>query len=763
MFEFFFKYTSYVFGQGEFVLAAAWPSFVAVAVLAVVAVPVLLRYSGVRAKSSGLDRAILTGLRVATFAILLFCLLQPSLVVSTAVPQENFVGIVIDDSRSMRITDYGGEGAQPRSDFVQEVFGGPDSDLISALSERFKLRYFRFSDNADRLAELEALTFGGEQTHLGGALEFAQQELAAVPLAGIVVVTDGADNSIEGLSASLQTLRASSVPVFPVSVGAERFDRDIEVASVAAPRNVLIGSQIAADVVVEHKGFGGSQVLLLVEGPEGVIGTEEIELPRQGDSTVVKAHFTVSEEGPHLYRFRIAAEEGEMVRENNEREVLIIAQDRSDKVLYIEGEPSDRVGFMRDFAIDDDENITLGVFMRMAENKFHRMGFESEEELAGGFPTTRDELFQYKALVMGSWESDFFTADQRQMIHDFVSQRGGGLLVLGGRNSLGEGGWADTPVADVLPVILAAPFASTDSPFYTELQIMPTLFGRTHPVTQMADSVDDNLRHWDGLPTLGIVNRIAAAKPGAVTILEGVSDDLEDPQVVLAFHRFGRGKALVFTPVNTWYWQMAFDIPLEDMTHETLWQQIMRWLVNDVPETVDVSTVVDRFAPGAAVTVTATVLDETFIEVNNAGVIVTITAPSGLTRQLPLDWTIDADGEYEASFIPEEEGFHQIDVRATRGGEELGRGSAYIDVAELSTEAFAAERRTSLLERIAEETGGRWYTPRNVNELPNDLRYSEGGTTVLEVKDLWDMPLVFFLLVGLVGTEWSYRKWRGLA
>ena len=136
MFDFFFKYSSYVFDQGEFVLAASWPSFVAAAVLAVVAVPVLLRYSGVRAKSTRLDRAILTGLRIATFAVLLFCLLQPSLVVSTAVPQENFVGIVIDDSRSMRITDFGGEGAQPRSEFVQEVFGDPDSDLISALSER---------------------------------------------------------------------------------------------------------------------------------------------------------------------------------------------------------------------------------------------------------------------------------------------------------------------------------------------------------------------------------------------------------------------------------------------------------------------------------------------------------------------------------------------------------------------------------------------------------------------------------------------------
>ncbi len=763
MFEFFFKYSSYVFEQGEFVLAAAWPSFVAAAALTVAAVPVLLRYSGVRAKSTGLDRGILTGLRITIFAVLLFCLLQPSLVVSTAVPQENFVGIVIDDSRSMRISDYGGEGAQARSEFVQEVFGNPDSDLIAALLERFKLRYFRFSDNADRLAGIEELTFSGGQTHLGGALEFAQQELAAVPLSGIVVVTDGADNSIEGLSGPLQSLRASSVPVFPVGIGVERFDRDIEVASVEAPRNVLAGSQIAADVVIEHKGFGGAQVLLLIEGPEGVVGTEEIELPRQGDSTVVKAQFTVSEEGPHLYRFRIAAEEGEMVRENNEREVLIVVQDRSDKVLYIEGEPSDRIGFLRDFAIDDDENITLGVFMRMAENKFHRMGFESEEEIAGGFPTTREELFRYKALIMGSWESGFFTADQRQMIHDFVSQRGGGLLMLGGRNSFGEGGWANTPVADVLPVILEPPFASSDNPFYTEVAIMPTLFGRTHPVTQMADSVDDSLRHWDTLPTLGVVNRIAGAKPGAVTILQGVSGDLEDPQVVLAFHRFGRGKALVFTPVNPWYWQMAFDIALEDMTHETLWQQIMRWLVNDVPESVDVGTVVDRFAPGAPVTVTATVLDETFIEVNNAGVVAAITSPTGLSRQLPLDWTIDADGEYRASFTPEEEGFHEIRVRAARGDVELGLGSAYIDVAELSTEAFAAERRTSLLERVAEETGGRWYTSQNVDELPDDLRYSEGGTTVLEVKDLWDMPLVFFLLVGLVGTEWSYRKWRGLA
>lgn len=764
MFDFFFKYSAYVFEQGEFVFAAGWPSRIAALALAAIAVPAIFGYFGVRAKSSRADRTVLTALRLAVLATILFLLLQPSLVVETAVPQENFVGIVIDDSRSMRITDHGGEGVSPRSDFIFETFGDPESSLMQALGERFKPRFFRYSSTAERLESVDKLTFAGGQTRIGPALEFAAQELAAVPLSGLVVVTDGADNSIDGISASLQSLRAGSVPVFPVGIGAERFDRDIEVASVEAPRKVLAGSQISADVVIEHQGFEGETVLLLVEGPEGVVGTEEIELPRQGDSTVAKTQFIAATEGPNLYSFRIATQTGEMVRDNNQQDVLMVVQDRRDKVLHIEGSPSFRVGKLRSFALEQDPNLVYGAFVRMAENKFHRFGFEDLEELAGGFPTTRAELFQYKALVIGSWEASFFTDDQQQMMHDFVSQRGGGLLMMGGRHAFGEGGWHETPLADLLPVELNPPFADPESdPYYEDLAILPTLFGRTHPVTQMADSVEVSQQHWQTLPPLGVVNRIGGAKPGAVTVLEGSSLDGSASQPILAYQRFGRGKSIIFTPVNPWYWQMAYEIPLDDMTHETFWQQVFRWLVNDVPGQVAASTTVDRYAPGAPVTVDATVLDENYIEINNASVSAVITPPSGDTRELTLDWTIDADGEYEASFIPDEEGFHNISVTASVGGEPLGEDATHIDVAELSTEAFGAERRTSLLERMAEETGGRWYTPQTLSSLPDDLRFSEGGTTVLEVRDLWDMPLIFMLLVGLIGTEWSYRKWRGLA
>jgi hypothetical protein len=334
--------------------------------------------------------------------------------------------------------------------------------------------------------------------------------------------------------------------------------------------------------------------------------------------------------------------------------------------------------------------------------------------------------------------------------------------MLGGRNAFGEGGWQNTPVAEILPVELVPPFANEADPFYVDVFVTPTLFGRTHPVTQMADTLELSLQHWQTLPPLGIVNQVGKVKPGAVSVLEGKTAN-DETHVVLAYQRFGRGKALAFTPVNQWYWQMAFEIPLEDLTHETLWQQIFRWLVNEVPGQVTASTVVDRFAPGAPVTVTVGVLDDNFIEINNAAVTAIVTSPSGQTRGLELDWTIDTDGEYTATFIPDEEGFHQIHVWGERSGEALGEDIAHVEIAKLSTEAFAAERRTALLERLAQETGGRLYSPENVASLPDDLRVSEGGTTVLEVKDLWDLPLIFMLLVALVGTEWSYRKFRGLA
>jgi len=137
---------------------------------------------------------VLAGLRLAALAVIVFCLLRPALILKAAVPQQNFLGILIDDSRSMQIADRQG---QPRSDFVQQqlVPSEVDPPLLNALSQRFVLRFFRFSSSADRVASAGGLTYGGTSTRLGEALARARDELSGLPLAGLVMVSDGADTS----------------------------------------------------------------------------------------------------------------------------------------------------------------------------------------------------------------------------------------------------------------------------------------------------------------------------------------------------------------------------------------------------------------------------------------------------------------------------------------------------------------------------------------------------------------------------------------
>jgi len=149
-FRFLFKYPLLVFQQGDFVLGVSRPIVVALLVAAAIAAAALITYRSIASEgpSSSRDKAVLIGLRLALVAVLLFCLIRPTLILKAAVPQQNFLGVLIDDSRSMLIADRDG---QPRSQFVQRELSGINSPLLKALQQRFVLRFFRFSSSAGRL------------------------------------------------------------------------------------------------------------------------------------------------------------------------------------------------------------------------------------------------------------------------------------------------------------------------------------------------------------------------------------------------------------------------------------------------------------------------------------------------------------------------------------------------------------------------------------------------------------------------------------
>lgn len=184
--EFLFKYRPVIFQEGELTFAAPTAVAGVVAIVAVAAALALWTYTGA-SRARARDRMWLASMRVALLALLVFCLFRPTLVLSTVVPQQNYVGVLIDDSRSMRIAD-GSNSA--RSAFVEEAFAAEDGWLLRELSEKFKLRFFRFSSAAERIAGVGDLTFDGARTRIASALSLARDDLAPVPVSGLVVLTE---------------------------------------------------------------------------------------------------------------------------------------------------------------------------------------------------------------------------------------------------------------------------------------------------------------------------------------------------------------------------------------------------------------------------------------------------------------------------------------------------------------------------------------------------------------------------------------------
>ncbi len=755
--EFLLKYPLRVFEQGTLVWQSGGAAGLIIPAVALVGLVAIAGYRRSAAQARLGDRIVLATLRILAFAVLAFCLLRPGLLVSMSVPQRNALGILLDDSRSTLIQDA---DSVTRLDQIRRLFGDSTGDLVSRLSERFALRFYRFAEGLERIGGIAELSGRGGRTDLSSALAEVRRDFAGTPLAGLVVATDGADNGGHPISDALLSLRAAKVPVFTVGIGRERFERDVSVDRIELPRSTLRGAVLLGNVAIRARGAAGQELAVTIEDGDRIVATRSVTVPRGVEVITVPIRIPPLEPGSRQLEVSVRPVAGEAVSQNNVLAAQVRVRDRREKVLYLEGTLRPEFAFLRRAAATDS-NLQLVGLQRTSTGKFLRLGVDDSVELVRGFPTTRSELFQYRGLVLGTIEASFFTADQLRMIAEFVGERSGGLLALGGRSSFGEGDYEGTAVADALPVRFQNRRAdSAEAPI--ELRIRPTPAGLTNAALMLTAREEDNPARWDSLPPLTSVNRLGTLKPGATALLEGIPSGGGNSLPVLAFHRYGRGRALAFGVQDSWLWQMHAAIPVEDLTHETLWRQLIRWLLEDVSDRLDLTISPERPVPGERVTLRAELADSGFGRVNDASLVAWVTGPDGVVDSLPLEWSLGQDGVYTGSFVAGSEGRHRVELEARRGSDTVRVEPEVVEVADRGTDFLNAEMRAPLLKRIAEETGGRFYTAATVSSLPEDVVYTESGVTVRETRDLWDMPVVFFVLMLLLGTEWVYRRRRGL-
>jgi uncharacterized membrane protein len=745
LFEFFFKYSRATFERAELVFASGWPVWLLL-VLIVAAGIVVGATIWRRKPGLGPIRVVaLATVQTALLAILLVLAWRPALVTQTLRPQENSVAVLLDTSGSML---YGDSETSRLQQAITNLEDGP----LPALESKFDVNLYSFAGELTELPALDQVPAPGPVTHVGDALLDVLRGAQSGALAAVVLVTDGADNSNALDAARIAEIAGFGVPVHTVGVGAESLPEDLELEDVQLPSVGLAGSTVSAQVSIRHSGAKLAQ--LKVYDGDAIIASEAIQLPNTTGVTTRWVDIDVGKAGVRDLRFALDALPGETNVVNNSRLRPMEVPEQRRHILYIEGEPRWEYKFIRR-AIDDGPAVRVASLLKTTPNKFYRQGVETPDELVDGFPTDELTLFRYDALMIGSFEAASLTAPQQDMIREFVSRRGGTLLMLGGRRGLTDGGWGATSIAEVLPVRLPMQEGPT---FVREpAQAKLTAAGRTSAVARLAADDTENAAAWGGMPELADFQHVGDLKPGAETLLEADIGGRTEP--LLVQQRYGLGNVMVLATGGTWRWQM--QLPHEDQRHETFWRQLLQAAATTAPQPVTLTADRVFYGDESTVALRAEVRDKTFKPAGEATVSVEVSDGLGPPSTLEMTPVAGEPGVYQASYETAHTGVFRFEANAKAADEELGRARFAVRREDGVIEHYRVQQNRPLLERLAAATGGNYFAVDNLAGLPEAVSFSDAGSVERQVLDLWSMPIIFLLLLLLKGGEWLLRLYWG--
>jgi uncharacterized membrane protein len=751
MFQFFFKYPHLVFSRGEFVLLRSWPKWLLglllVATAGALAGVIRARLPQAAVGVRNWRAAVIWVLQTGLAALLLLLLWQPAIVVAQLELQKNIIAVLIDDSRSMATEE---DGTTRLNQAVKVLQGG----VLDDLQKQFQTRLYRLDSQVTQVSSLGDLQPSAPATHIGASLEQLVEETSDLPVGAVVLLSDGSDNSGGVNLDTITALRSRRIPVHTVGFGSVQPTQDVELDDVSLAPRALAHSRLAATVRFHQYGYAGRKATLRVHDGETALATQAITFGKDGITQTGDLMFNVGSGGGKALRFSIDLLPGETNPANNEVTRLVNVESGRCRILYVEGEPRWEYKFIRR-AQSEDPEVQLVSMLRTTENKVYRQGIDDPKELAQGFPASAEELFAYRGLIIGSVEADSFSPDQRSLIEQFVDRRGGGLLLLGGRWALADGGWGASGLADLLPALLPGRKGTFHRDPAT-VALAPA--GADSIICRLIEDPARNEARWKKLPYVADYQDPGAPKPGAAVLVEMKAGGRTMP--LLLTENYGRGRTAILATGGTWRWQMT--LPLQDHSHDTFWQQLLRWLISDTPGPVVASVPNQTLLDEGRIKISALVRGKDFNPLPDALAQAHVAGPGGTQATLDLVPDPTTPGLFQADWDADRPGSYSVLVTAKRAGADLGSDALSFQRVDGVAENFHLEQNRDLLKRLSAQTGGQYWQPQEVSRLAHVIPYSEAGISYRQTKDLWNMPAVFLLILFLRCSEWLLRRRWGI-
>ena len=765
------KYPIDTFNEGTFFFSTHIPELIVLILFAALVAVAILAYRRVSLRTNPIFRFFLIGLRAIVLIVLLFCILKPIVTIPQTNPEESYLLVLVDDSKSMRIKDCDEEKSRTETSYnLLYNPEKPEEGLINKLAEKFKTRTFAFSANAKRIRLMEKLEADGEYTDVPASISKALEDLKGVPLSGVVLITDGADKSGENIAQLAYQMRERKVPVHTVGVGSPKGVNDLELVKVDAPRYGEEDFPVEIWVTVSRMGYTKRKVKVILKGDDGTKKDITINLDEEHPSRREPIRFLPRSPGTHKYVVKIEPQEDEVVPQNNNKSFLLkVAASKKVKILYVDGSPRWEFRHIKR-ALGSDPNIELVARVRTAiaglqrvdTDKYWGLGkIKGKDRIEGIYPVSKEVLFDYDGIIFGNIDASEFTEAQLKNTEEFVKTRGGGFLMLGGSKSLASGSYQNTPIAGMLPVELEP--ASTRQP-NLEFPLALTPEGKLAPIMKLGDDVLQSANNWQTLPPLRGYSSVKRAKPGATVLATHPVNRNEFGQhILMATQNYGSGRSMVFTPYSSWRWGMLTEA--DDERHERFWRQVARWLTTMPKERLKLHLAKNTYRRKEPVLIEATAYDTSYKPTNHASVRAIITDKEGkwAKKELYLEQVLGKEGLYRARFVPPKQGEYLVNAIGVLNYKPFGEQRGLFEVAESYAEFTRAELNSNLLATLARISGGKNYTVEDAPKMTDEIPLVKSATSVMVDEELWDMPLIFLLITLFLVVEWYLRKRKGLA
>jgi len=746
----------------------SWPF---VAVVAAVLGVVLFAVGPDRSRVSGARVTTLVLLRLLVFVAIVICLLRPTFVSTKKARQQATVILLADASESMSVAD--GPNGRTRWQELQAALSAATPAANALVADgNFTIAAWRFDREMQSVTAQPEDPFPlgswkslatSDETAIGAAIDDSTRASAGKNLAGIIVLSDGAQHAYSPRDlppqAAARKLGDMAVPLWSITFGQQRAagqGRDASIINLSVGETVYLKNSLEISGRVRLDGLADRQavVKLLAENDSG--GMDEVARTTvrgspQGLEESVQLAWTPQSLGERKLSLLVETQEGEVVVTNNELSTFVEVIDGGLRVLYLEG------------ALRVEQRFLRRVLSASPDMQVDFQWIDSSKRAKWPLDLSRTLASNYNVFLIGDLDSSSLEGADLQAIVAKV-QAGSGIGLLGGFHSFEAGGWGSSALAPLLPfetdrlarqafgepiregLHLRGPLKVVPDRRFGGVSILR--LGKTDQETQAAWQA---LSPLDGANDLG---RLAlSAKPLAVSA-EG--------QPLLVAREFGGGRVLAFAPDSTWKWVMQGA----GEQHRRFWRQMVLWLARQDDQEKDslwVRLSQRRLSPGTLLEFDSGLTNPDGTALVNVGMEAVVISPSGQSRPVRLA----QKGETFSGLLTDcaDPGDWKLIVKATRpqSNERLEK-SARFTVFRQDLELANPRANPLLMRQLAEATPGAVRSPEELADIFAEIGQKPAGFETLEQWSYtpWDKWPMFLLLAACLCSEWFLRKRWGL-